>query len=70
MNIFLVLSTDEGFYAIRPQRSIKIFRHCFAAIFISIAAQVIYALNPRISALLHYFSELPGNRMLALEFRK
>jgi hypothetical protein len=46
------------------------FRHCFAAILVSVAAEVVYALNPRISALFHYCFELPGNWLLALEFRK
>jgi hypothetical protein len=61
MNIGLLLSHDEGFYAVRPHRSIEIFRCCFAAILVGIAAEVVYALNPCVSALFHYFSELKRN---------
>jgi hypothetical protein len=70
MNIVLLLSVDEGFYAIRPHRSIKIIRHCLAAILVSVAAKVVYAPNPRVSALFQYFSELPWNWMLVLKFLK
>jgi hypothetical protein len=63
-----MMNTDEWFYTVRPHRSIKIFRHCFATILVCVAAEVVYGLNPRISALFHYFSELPGNWLRALEF--
>jgi len=48
----------------------EILRYCLAAVFVSIAADVVYALNPSFGALLHYFPELPGNWLLALEFRE
>ena len=70
MNIGLLLSHDEGFYAVRPHRSIETFRHCVAAVLVGIAAEGVYALNPPICALFHYFFELPGNWLLALEFRE
>jgi len=68
MNIGLLLSHDKGVYAVRPHRSIEIFRHCVAAVPIGIAAEVVYALNPRVSALFHYSFELPWSWLNALKF--
>jgi hypothetical protein len=65
VNIGLLLSHDEGFYAVHPYGAVEIFRHCLAAVLVSIAADVVYALNPGFGALFHYFPELPGDWLLA-----
>jgi hypothetical protein len=68
MNVGFLLSHDEGFYTVRPHRSIKICRHRFAAILVGIAADIVYTLNPSVSALFHYLSELPWDWLLVLKF--